>query len=210
MTLPILDTAEGPVLLMALCCTGVALLAMACIAWHDCRRFEIHFEGLGLATLALVPVLLVAGGRSAVPDALLGAGLFGGATWIARRLHPARLGRGDIALMAFLGFVAGREGAVPVLAALCLFSALTAALYSIARGKRLFRSMFPAALPAMPAAALGLGLRLAAPAEQDIRLFAPVLDALVDVALPVTILASTVLVGLAFERRGKSARGGGQ
>ena len=76
------------------------------------------------------------------------------------RWRPGKIGRGDIWLMAFAGFVAGPDHAAPVLVAFCILCVLTAGAYSLARGKGFFRSMFPAALPGMATAALALALRL--------------------------------------------------
>lgn len=207
-TLVRLGSIEPPLLLIMAFCTALVLFAMAFIAWQDCRRFEIHLELLALATLALVPVILVTDGLYGILDALITAALFGGSTWIACRLRPGRIGRGDIFLLAFLGFVAGRDEAVPVLAALGLFCILTAAGYSIARGKRLLRSMFPAALPGMGASVLALGLRFVGPADWDTSPLAPALTTARDVLIAVIMLATAFLVGMAFERRRHSAQGG--
>jgi len=64
---------------------------------------------------------------------------------------PARLGRGDIVPVASMGAVTG-PALMPMLMVIFLgFCALTSGFYSLQRGKRLFRSAFPAALPAMTA-----------------------------------------------------------
>ena len=161
--------AEWPVLLILALCTFVTLFAMVCVARHDYLTFEIDYRMLALAGFAALPVLIITGGMSAVTFALLTAGACGGATAAARRLKPGRLGQGDIPLMGFLGFVSGPDGVLPALAALVICSALTAALYSLLRRKPLpksmFRSMFPFALPVMPAAMLALGLRFAGAGE---------------------------------------------
>ena len=141
-------------------CAISALFAMILVAWRDCISFEIDFALLGAAALAMASVILITAGPEALPGALVAAAIAATASWIAWRWKPGRLGLGDIRLMGFVGFAAGPDHAVPVLAALCLFCALTAACYSHIRGKKLFRSMFPAALPGMGAAVLALILRL--------------------------------------------------
>ena len=133
-------------------CAISALFAMILVAWRDCISFEIDFALLGAAALAMASVILITAGPEALPGALVAAAIAATASWIAWRWKPGRLGLGDIRLMGFVGFAAGPDHAVPVLAALCLFCALTAACYSHIRGKKLFRSMFPAALPGMGAA----------------------------------------------------------
>ena len=149
-----------PMLAILAFCALTALFTMALVAWHDCRTFEIDFGLLGVAAFSMAGVIAITAGPDALPPALMAAGVAGTITWLARCWKPGRLGQGDIRLMGFVGFASGPQWAVPVLAVFCLFCALTAASSSRARGKRLFASMFPAALPGMGAAALALILRL--------------------------------------------------
>jgi len=135
-----------------------ALLAMARIALHDVFTFEIDFAWLGIAALCML--LLILAGDGDLVDALVAAGLFWLVTALLNLLLPGRIGQGDTWLMGFLGLAAGSGHALPVLAMLALLSLLTSACYSIARGKRLFRSMIPVALPGMGAGLLALILRM--------------------------------------------------
>ena len=141
-------------------CGSLALFAMSCVAWHDCRTFEIDYMILLIATLAVLPVIVATEGVLALPGTLVTAVICGGVTWLGQHLRPGKIGMGDIPLMGFIGLVSGPDIAIFALVALVIFSALTSAAYSIRRGKRMFRSMFPMALPGMLAAALALGLRL--------------------------------------------------
>ena len=135
-------------------------LAMAGVAWRDCTRLEIDFTLLAGVTLCSAPVIWIVGGFYGLFAALVCAGLAGAVTALACFWRPGRIGRGDIWLLAALGFMAGPDHAPLVLALFVLFAVLTAALYSLSRGKRLFGSMFPAAVPGMGAGSAALILRL--------------------------------------------------
>ena len=193
--------AGSPILVVTVSSALLALFAMLCVAWHDYWTFEIDYAMLTVATFAVLPVILVMEGLPALPAALLTAGIFGGATWIAQRLKPGKIGLGDIPLMAFIGFVAGPYESVPVLAALVLFCVLTAAAYSIKRGKRIFKSMFPMALPGMVAAALGLGLRFAGSDDWRSGLIGETLWGAGDVLILGIIVTTAFLIGMAVGAR---------
>ena len=138
--------------------TAIAtVLAMARVALYDALTFEIDFAWLGCGAIGMVALIMLGGGDLA--GALMLAVLMMGATVLVRAFRPGRIGQGDIWLMGFIGLAAGPQYAMPVLALLVLLSVLTCALYSRARGKRLFKSMFPMALPGMEAAALAVALR---------------------------------------------------
>ena len=156
----LLSLQTGPMVVLLVFCAVTALVAMVCVAWHDVLTFEIEFTKLGEATLAMSCVIGATGGPADLADAAATGLITGGTTWIVVLWTPGRIGWGDIWLMAFLGFAAGPDHAAPVLATFCLFCGLTSAAYSRARGKRLFKSMFPMALPGMGAAMLALALRL--------------------------------------------------
>ena len=153
-------TLFDPILLLIGLSALGAGLAMAGVAWRDCTRLEIDFTLLAGVTLCIAPVIWMAGGFDGLFAALVCAGLAGAVTALACFWRPGRIGRGDIWLLAALGFLAGPDHAPLVLGLFVLFAVLTAALYSLSRGKRLFRSMFPAAAPGMAAASAALILRL--------------------------------------------------
>ena len=153
-------TVFDPVMmLIALSVLGAAL-AMVGVAWRDCTRLEIDFTLLAGVTLCSAPVIWMAGGFYGLFAALVCGGLAAAVTALACFWRPGRIGRGDIWLLAAVGFMAGPDHAPLVLALFVLFAVLTAALYSLSRGKRLFGSMFPAAAPGMAAAGAALILRL--------------------------------------------------
>ena len=191
----------SPVLMVTLFCALVALFAMLCVAWHDYRTFEIDYAMLALATFAVLPVIIVTGGLPSLPGALLIAGIFGGATRIAQWLKPGKIGLGDIPLMAFIGFAAGPHESIAVLAAFVLFCVLTSAAYSISRGKRLFKSMFPMALPGMIAAALALGLRFAGPDDWRSGLIVETLLGAGDVLILGIIITTAFVIGMGVGAR---------
>ena len=150
---------EPVLLLIGLSALGAGL-AMAGVAWRDCTRLEIDFTLLAGVTLCIAPVIWMAGGFDGLFAALACAGLAGSVTALACFWRPGRIGRGDIWLLAALGFIAGPDHAPLVLGLFMFFAVLVAALYSLSRGKRLFGSMFPAAVPGMGAASVALILRL--------------------------------------------------
>ena len=145
-----LDGLSSTVFAMSL--ATLSVLAMAGVALFDIQRFEIH-PGLLLAVVApaLATIVLLEGVAAMSWSAAAGA-LAGGTAFLAACLWPGRLGQGDIGLLGSLGVVGGPEFLPVLLLLFAILAALTSAAYSLARGKRLFRSMFPAALPAMAAA----------------------------------------------------------
>ena len=137
----------------------VSVVALAKLLWRDLTRFEIDFAAVVMFSLSTCCLILLFSGPEAVRGALAVAALFGTVTEAMRRLWPGRIGAGDPWLFAAFGLVAGPEHLKLVLAVTILLSLGTALCWSLARGKRLFRSMFPAALAFVPAMALALILR---------------------------------------------------
>ena len=136
-----------PILLHGLLCVFSALWILR---W-DMLAFEISFAGCGVLTLSGLGLAAAGGGLTGVVDGLIAGAVAGIATGIVHVFMPARLGRGDIVLVASMGAVTG-TALMPVLMVIFLaFCAVTSGVYSLRRGKRLFRSAFPAALPAMAA-----------------------------------------------------------
>ncbi len=130
-----------------------ALCAMVMVARIDCRCFEINPLWLGILALSGTSAILLAEGLRAFPGSLASAALAGGVTALVRYLRPGRIGQGDIGLLAAMGLLAGPDLLPLVLGLFVIFVLLTSAAWSRARGKRLFGSMIPAALPAMAALA---------------------------------------------------------
>ena len=136
------------------------LLAMGGVAWRDARTFEIDLTLLGVAAMSFVTLVAMQGDVVDVTSTLAVAGLLVLVTGLTHAIRPARIGQGDIWLMGFIGLVSGPAHIAPVLAVFCVLCVLTSAFYSRARGKRLFRSLFPVALPGMGAAGFALLLLL--------------------------------------------------
>ena len=136
-----------PILLHGLLCVFAALWILR----EDMATFEISFAACGVLTLSGLGLAAAGGGLACVVDGLIAGAVAGSATAIIHVVMPARLGRGDIVLLASMGAVTGTT-LMPVLMVIFLaFCVLTSGVYSLRRGKRLFRSAFPAALPAMTA-----------------------------------------------------------
>lgn len=167
------------------------LLCLARVVWQDLRRFEIDFAALGGATFAMLSLIVMLDGLTGALDALATGALFGCVADALRRPLPGAMGAGDPPLFAALGVAAGFAYFLPALVACALFSLLAAMVYAHARGKRLFRSMFPAAVALVPAIILALVLRLLD--AGGVR--PPVLAAL---ALPLTPAMAWVVAGLAL------------
>ena len=141
-----------PALLLLILFHGLLCVfaALWILRW-DMLAFEISFAGCGVLTLSGLGLAAAGGGLAGVVDGLIAGAVAGIATGIVHILMPARLGRGDIVLVASMGAVTGTT-LMPVLMVIFLaFCAVTSGVYSLRRGKRLFRSAFPAALPAMAA-----------------------------------------------------------
>ena len=195
------SNAGSPALMVTAFCALLALFAMLCVAWHDYRTFEIDYAMLAVAAIAVLPVIVVTEGFPSLSGALLIAGIFGGATRVAQWLKPGKVGIGDTPMMAFIGFTAGPHEAIPVMAAFVLFCVLTAAAYSIRRGKRLFKSMFPMALPGMVAAAVALGLRFAGPDDWHSGLIGETLRGAGDVLILGIIITTAFVIGMGVGAR---------
>ena len=140
--------------------TLAVLLAMAGVAWRDARTFEIDFCLLGVAAFAMSALIAGADAGGGVTRALGLAVAMAGVTLLVHVIRPGHLGAGDIWLMGFIGLAAGPDHILAVLISFGLLGLLTSAVYSRVRGKRLFRSVFPLALPGMGAGLLALILRL--------------------------------------------------
>lgn len=169
---------------------AVAFIAMVQIVRVDLLMLEISFGGCAALVLSGLAAAMLADGPSAATDSLLAGTIAAAVAALVRVLRPARLGRGDIVLLGAMGAAAG-TALMPVLMVLfLLFCVVTAAAYSLHRGKRLFRSAFPAALPGMAALAPVLSWRHASsllalpPATTAVTvLFVLAVIALVGIAL---------------------------
>ena len=202
-SLPSLYTDPITLVIMVIC-GSLALFAMFYVARHDCRTFTIDFLMLFIATLAILPVILVMDGLYALLDSLVTAVIFWGVTWLAQQLMSGKIGMGDIPLMGFIGLVSGSHIAIPVLVALVIFSILTSAAYSIRRGKRLFKSSFPMALPGMLAAALAFVLRLIEPVDPG---FGPIdtTGELIRIMIFALVAMIVIMIGIGLRARIRSA-----
>ncbi len=149
-----------PLITIAFFYSNLLLLvfSMLWVAYWDVRTFEINYEVLGIAPWCYLAFLIASEGNL-ISAIFAGCVMFGVALLIHRVFHQL-MGMGDYVLYAFIGLVAGVELLPLLVVANAAFSTLTAAIYSLKRGKRMFRSMFPAALPGMAAAMLCLMLPL--------------------------------------------------
>lgn len=182
---------------------ALALRAMVVIGLYDVFTFEIHPGLLGMAALYMVLLILTGGGN--LVDALVVAGIFWLVTALFNRM-ALRIGQGDTWLMGFIGLAAGSGYALPVLVMFALLSLLTAACYSIVCGKRLFRSMFPIALPGMGAALLALILRMGEVTAGPRADGSLPLGGQVQTLLVLSLLAGAACIGQAVVRYSRQTR----
>lgn len=150
------DALRTPAVMLCLIVLVPALIA--CLV-TDLKRFEIHLEALGVASGAVVLLIGLLSGVWAVIAALSVALLLGTLATILHRLRPGRMGAGDPWIFAALGLFAGPDHILPTVLVCAVASLLVAGTYSIRRGKRLFRSAFPAAVAVVPAMTGALLLR---------------------------------------------------
>ncbi|MYG26978.1 MAG: hypothetical protein F4213_13305 [Boseongicola sp. SB0677_bin_26] len=131
----------------------LALFAMARVACIDIRSLEIDPDWAALAGWAGLAAIMAVEGPGAWPEAAVTATVAGGATWLAVRLRPGGMGRGDVVLLALVGLIAGPDRLLPVMCLGLAFCLMATVAYGRARGKRFLGHMVPGALPFM--AALG-------------------------------------------------------
>jgi len=166
-----------------------ALLPLAVVLWRDLDAFEVDFLALGAAALGILGLVVLLDGIEGAVSALALAALFGTVAEAARWLRPGLMGAGDAWLFAALGLAAGPGHAVPALVLLTIFGLLAALHWSRVRGKRPFRSMFPAAVAFVPAMAAALALRLIEAAGIGMPW--------ADLAVPMTLRASLEMLRVA-------------
>lgn len=145
----------------------LALFAMARVACIDIRRLEIDPDWASLAAWAGLAAIIAVEGPDAWPEAVATAAVTGGVAWLAARLRPGRIGQGDIGLFAVLGLLAGPDRILHVMGLVVAFCLAACGTYGLARGKRLFRSAIPAALPFMAALAPVFAWRIASASLPD-------------------------------------------
>lgn len=138
--------------LVTLMASAIAVMAMATMAWVDIRSFEIDPIALVAVLLASAAAIYLAEGLEGLSTSFLVAVFTAGIAALALWMRPAAIGQGDIGLFGALGLIGGMAYLPLLLVLMLVFASMTSASYSLTRGKRLFRSMFPAALPAMAAA----------------------------------------------------------
>lgn len=139
----------------------LALVAMMRVACIDLRCFMIDLDWAELAGWASLGAIIAVEGPGVWPWAVAAGTLAGSVAWLATRLRPGRIGLGDVALCAVLGLVAGPNHAPFVMALVIAFLIAALAAYGLARGKGLFGSGVPYALPAMAALSPAFAWRVA-------------------------------------------------
>ncbi len=126
---------------------GIVLTAFRLI-WIDFRRLEIELETLAvMAALAVLQSMLYVDGFETGIRVFSGLAFWGVLVISSTRVAGlARFGAGDPPLIGVIAFlVAPHVLYWAVLAAALML--MTCAWYSVRRGKRLFKSMYPAAPP---------------------------------------------------------------
>lgn len=140
----------------------LALVAMTRVACMDLQRFMIDLDWAELAGWSGLGAIIALEGPDGWARAVGVATLAGGLAWLATRLRPSRFGQGDVAVCAVLGIVSGTHHGPFVMALVIAFILAAVVAYGLARGKGLFGSGIPYALPAMAAAGPAFAWRVAA------------------------------------------------
>ena len=139
--------------------TILLMVFLALLIREDMVRFEIEFAALAMVALngAALNIHL---GQSPLEMAL-GAGIWALAALAVRSLMGRnRLGQGDIWLFAGIGLIAGASGALSAVVLFVILSLATSYAYARARGRKMARSLYPAAIPGVLTILLILMARL--------------------------------------------------
>lgn len=137
----------------------LALMGLLVVIIHtDVTRFEIDLSAIAFASLCVISVYSSLG-FDLLSHFAAAAAMFV-ISFIVHRLYHRGFGLGDYYLFVFMGLVSGLEYLVFLIVLNAIFSAITALHYSRIRGKRMFRSAFPAALPGVFAAVSVLVVQL--------------------------------------------------
>ncbi|MEO6653455.1 MAG: A24 family peptidase [Ilumatobacteraceae bacterium] len=135
---------------------SVALSVAALAAWVDLRSRRIPDELVGLAVLpsvgSAVAALVTGGGAARLLAVVFGIGILALPLLVIHLVSPTAMGFGDVKLAVALGAAIGLVDPVLGLIALCMASALTAAV-GIATGR--------GALPFGPALVIGTVMAIA-------------------------------------------------
>jgi hypothetical protein len=124
----------------------------------DVTRFEIDLSAIATASLCVISVYLSLGFD--LLSHFAAVIVMFAVSFVVHRLYHRGFGLGDYYLFAFMGLVSGLEHLALLIVLNAIFSTITALYYSRIRGKRMFRSVFPAALPGILAAVLVLVVQL--------------------------------------------------
>lgn len=127
---------------------------LAVIIHTDVTRFEIDPMAIVTGSVCVVSTILALG--IDLTSHLAAAIVMFAVSFIVHRLYHRGFGLGDYYLFTFMGLVSGLEHLVMLIVANAIFAALCALYYSHIRGKRMFRSAYPAALAGIPATFLVL------------------------------------------------------
>ena len=135
------------------------LMGLLVVIIHtDITRFEIDPSAIATASLCIISVYLSLGFD--LLSHFAAVIVMFAVSFVVHRLYHRGFGLGDYYLFAFMGLVSGLEHLALLIVLNAIFSTITALYYSQIRGKRMFRSVFPAAVPGILAAVLVLVVQL--------------------------------------------------
>jgi hypothetical protein len=135
------------------------LMGLLVVIIHtDVTRFEIDPSAIAAASLCIISVYLLLGFD--LLSHFAAVIVMFAVSFVIHRLYHRGFGLGDYYLFAFMGLVSGLEHLGMLIVLNAIFSTFTSMYYSQIRGKRMFRSVFPAALPGILAAVLVLVVQL--------------------------------------------------
>ena len=205
MTMPLLTSPGLSVVACALLVPIMALLYW--MFWRDLRLLLVDYVPLACTAVLITLLVWLLEGASALLPALSAGAIIGLVAMGFHRLMPKGMGSGDPWLFGVLGLAAGQDYFVLTLMLTSGIACVVSMSWSLARGRGLFGSIFPAGTAVIPAIGAGVTFRMVdASGLLPIRLeeFYSVDDPVV--AIPVLALGVFALVCVVLSRRFPGSR----
>ena len=152
----------------------------------DAKHFEIDIPAIIAVGICLLAIRVLQGANPL--NNIMAAIIMLCIAALVHRLYHKGFGFGDYYLFAVMGLCSGLNLILLLVTANIFFAAITSACYSNARGKPLFKSAFPAAIPGVAAASLCLLVQALMPETTTAYIFGM---GILEVSLPHVIFPNT-------------------